>query len=64
MLAWCDNGLADGKFTEGIVYTLISSGLPINNAMRVQGNQIGRQRQSAMEHWLKNTKNDWLLWVD
>lgn len=64
MLAWCDNGLADGKFTEGIVYTLISSGLPINNAMRVQGNQIGRQRQNAMEHWINKTKNDWLLWVD
>ena len=64
MICWCDNGLTDGKFTEGLVYTIISSGLPINNAMRIQGNQIGRQRQNAMEYWVDKTKNDWILWID
>jgi hypothetical protein len=64
ILCWCDNGTVDGKFTEGIVYSVISSPLPITSAMRVQGNQIGRQRQQAMEHWYKETNFDWILWVD
>ena len=45
-IAWCDNGMVDGKFAEGIAYTLLTGpqhGVVINNAMRVQGNQIGRQ---------------------
>lgn len=32
--------------------------------MRVQGNQIGRQRQVAFDYWLDNTEFDWTLWVD
>lgn len=32
--------------------------------MRVQGNQIGRQRQVALETWYDKTDTDWLLWVD
>ena len=32
--------------------------------MRVQGNQIGRQRQNALEHWYDKTDFDWVLWVD
>jgi hypothetical protein len=32
--------------------------------MRVQGNQIGRQRQNALEFWYDQTDFDWILWVD
>jgi len=64
MLCWCDNGTTDGKFTEGIAYSLISRPIPFASAMRVQGNQIGRQRQNALEHWYDKTNYDWVLWVD
>lgn len=64
ILCWCDNGLVDGKFAEGIVYSALTSQLPIKSAMRVQGNQIGRQRQVALEHWYDNSGFDWVLWVD
>jgi GT2 family glycosyltransferase len=66
-LAWCDNGMVDGKFAEGIAYTLLmgpQQGVIINNAMRVQGNQIGRQRQVAFDKWADDIKTDWILWVD
>lgn len=64
MVCWCDNGIVDGKFMEGVVYTLLTAGLPITSAQRVQGNQIGRQRQTAFDVWHKKTNFDWLLWVD
>jgi hypothetical protein len=60
---WCDNGNTDGKFTEGLVYTMITSEIKISNAIRVQGNQIARQRQAAIEMWGK-VGTDWALWVD
>lgn len=66
-LAWCDNGMVDGKFSEGIAYTLLMgphNGITINNAMRVQGNQIGRQRQVVFDKWADEVKTDWILWVD
>jgi len=65
-IVWCDNGTTDGKFTEGLVYSIITAsgnGVPINNAIRVQGNQIARQRQAAIEMWAK-VGTDWALWVD
>ncbi len=64
MVTWCDNGLTDGKFTQGLVYTILTSDLPIASAQRVQGNQIGRQRQTAFDVWHKQTKFDWILWID
>lgn len=64
ILCWCDNGLVDGKFTEGLVYSILTSDVPITSALRVQGNQIGRQRQTALDVWYKNTQYDWILWVD
>lgn len=64
LLTWCDNGMVDGKFTEGLVYTILTSDLPIASAQRVQGNQIGRQRQAAFDVWHKQTKHDWILWID
>lgn len=66
-IGWCDNGLTDGKFTEGILYTTITApkyGLFVNNAVRVQGNQIARQRMDLLEIWADQVKTDWLLWVD
>lgn len=64
IVCWCDNGTTDGKFTEGLVYAILKSELPITSAMRVQGNQIGRQRQTALDFWYDKTEFDWVLWVD
>lgn len=64
IMCWCDNGTTDGKFTEGMVYSALKSELPFVSAMRVQGNQIGRQRQNALEFWYDKTDFDWVLWVD
>ena len=66
-IGWCDNGMVDGKFAEGIAYTTLLAptvGVPVANAMRVQGNQIGRQRQALFDLWYDSVKTDWLLWVD
>jgi len=64
LLAWCDNGLVDGKFAEGVIYSIIGSHLPIVSATRIQGNQIGRQRQTAFDYWYEQTDLEWILWVD
>lgn len=64
MVTWCDNGTTDGKFTQGLVYTILTSGVPIVSAQRVQGNQIGRQRETAFNTWHKKTDIEWILWVD
>lgn len=66
-LGWCDNGLTDGKFTEGLMTAVVAgpaNGIIINGSIRVQGNQIGRQRQALFDHWANTLKTDWLLWVD
>lgn len=64
IVCWCDNGLVDGKFAEGLVYSILVSKAPIGSAMRVQGNQIGRQRQNAFDYWYDHTDFEWILWVD
>jgi hypothetical protein len=66
-IGWCDNGMVDGKFTEGLMSAVITGGsnkMPISTSIRVQGNQIGRQRQVLLDHWADHIKTDWLLWVD
>ena len=66
-IGWCDNGTTDGKFTEGLATALVAggpNGMPIHTTIRVQGNQIGRQRQVLFDHWADKIKTDWLLWVD
>ena len=66
-LAWCDGGTVDGKFAEGLMNATITgaaNGMPIHTSIRVQGNQIGRQRQVALDHWMDKVKTDWILWVD
>lgn len=66
-IGWCDNGMVDGKFTEGITYSMLSGighGIPIVNAMRVSGNQIARQRQNLIDMWYEANTSDWFLWLD
>jgi hypothetical protein len=63
-IAWCDNGMVDGKFMQGITDVLVKSGLTFASTIRSGGNQIARQRQSVIEFWHKSNKSDWLLWVD
>ena len=66
-IGWCDNGMVDGKFAEGLMYTTLTAPnkkIPVGNAIRVQGNQIGRQRQALMDMWYDHVKTEWLLWVD
>lgn len=68
ILGWCDNGTVDAKFSEGLVYTILTSeqvGVKINDAIRVHGNQISRQRELLFRQWEKDPRSpDWLLWVD
>lgn len=63
-IGWCDNGMVDGKFAEGIVYTMLNSPAPVTQAVRISGNQIARQRQSLIDAWYDEMDTDWLLWVD
>jgi hypothetical protein len=66
-IGWCDNGSTDGKFTQGLLSIAMhgpQSGIPIVGALRVQGNQIGRQRQVLFDGWADQNQSDWLLWVD
>ena len=66
-IAWCDNGMTDGYFVEGLVNTLIKSqsngGIQFAGFARAQGIQIAKQRQGIMEAWKESTI-DWMLWVD
>ena len=63
-VAWCDNGMVDGKFMEGVVDTLINSGVEFCGSLRAHGNQIAQQREMLVNRWYDNNKSDWLLWLD
>ncbi len=66
-IAWCDNGTVDGKFTESLASLILSctnTDLKISGLIRVQGNQIARQRQSLLDAWYDELNSDWLLWLD
>lgn len=66
-IGWCDNGLVEGRFMSGIVNTIIDSPnhkINIVNTIRVNGNQIARQRQSLWDYWAEASDSEWLLWVD
>jgi len=66
-IAWCDGGTVEGRFTSGIANTIIEAAknkINIHNTIRVNGNQIARQRQSLFDYWADLAKSDWLLWVD
>ena len=66
-IGWCDNGITEGKFTEGLLSVALSSGsvgFPIVSSIRVEGNQIARQRQSLINYWYENFQTDWLFCID
>ena len=66
-IGWCDGGTTDGKFTQGLMYTVLGApdlGIKVTHAVRVHGNQIGRQRQVLIDGWYDQLKTDWILWVD
>jgi hypothetical protein len=66
-IGWCDNGMADGKFAEGLLGVTLAApanGMKISHSVRVAGNQIARQRQRLLDHWYDNNLSDWLFWVD
>jgi hypothetical protein len=66
-LGWCDNGITDAQFTESLCNVLLngpSNDVVFSNYVRVNGNQIGRQREGLFNYWANNLKTDWLLWVD
>jgi hypothetical protein len=63
-IAWCDNGMVDGKFMQGVTDVMLHSGVKFETTLRSQGNQIGRQRERVVNYWYENKKSDWILWVD
>jgi len=63
-IAWCDNGMVDGKFMQGVTDVMLKSGVTFSSTLRSQGNQIARQRQTVIDYWYEKSKSDWLLWVD
>lgn len=66
-LGWCDNGTTDGAFTESLLsISLLRKNKPysINTFVRVEGNQISRQRQTLIDYWYEKTSTDWLFWID
>jgi len=63
-IAWCDNGMVDGKFMQGVTDVLLKSGINFESTLRSQGNQIARQREKVINYWYDQNKADWLLWVD
>ena len=63
-IAWCDNGMVDGKFMQGFTDVLLKSEINFVTTLRSQGNQIARQREKIITYWYENNTSDWLLWVD
>lgn len=63
-IAWCDNGMVDGKFMQGVTDVMLHSGVEVVTTLRSQGNQIARQRDKVINHWYDTAKADWILWVD
>ena len=63
-IAWCDNGMVDGKFMQGVTDVMLHSGVKVATTLRSQGNQIGRQREKIVRAWYEQNKSDWILWVD
>jgi hypothetical protein len=63
-IAWCDNGMVDGKFMQGVTDVMLKSGVNFTSTLRSQGNQIARQREKIIRYWYENNTSEWLLWVD
>lgn len=66
-IGWCDGGVVEGRFASGIANLIIDAPkqkINIVNTIRVNGNQIARQRQSLWDFWSDLSDSEWLLWVD
>jgi hypothetical protein len=63
-IAWCDNGMVDGKFMQGVADVMLKSGIKFESTIRSGGNQIARQREHVIRYWYEQNKSEWLLWVD
>jgi glycosyltransferase involved in cell wall biosynthesis len=63
-IAWCDNGMVDGKFMQGVTDVILKSGIKFESTIRSGGNQIARQREYVVNYWYEQNKSDWLLWID
>jgi len=63
-IAWCDNGMVDGKFMQGVTDVILKSGIKFESTIRSGGNQIARQREHVIRYWYEQNKSEWLLWVD
>lgn len=63
-IAWCDNGLVDGMFMQGVTDVILRSGINIVTTLRSSGNQIARQRERVITTWYEQNKSEWILWVD
>lgn len=65
-IVWCDNGMVDGKFAEGLIFTFLNTigKIPISSAYRFFGGHIASQREQALNQWIKDDNTEWLLWVD
>jgi hypothetical protein len=63
-VAWCDNGMVDGKFMQGVTDVILKSGVKFDETLRCGGNQIARQREILINYWYDKTDCEWLLWVD
>ena len=48
-IVWCDNGMVDGKFMQGVTDVMLKSGVEFATSLRSQGNQIARQRQTVID---------------
>jgi GT2 family glycosyltransferase len=65
-IVWIDNGLVEGQFTLSLGNYLLyanKNNIKINSLIRVNGNQIARQRELALSLTLES-KTDWSLWID
>lgn len=63
-IAWCDNGLVDGRFMQGVTDVMIHSGVKVTTTLRSNGNMIAPQRERIIRRWYQDNKTDWILWVD
>ena len=63
-VAWFDDGMVDGKFMEGVVDTLMNSGVEFCGFLRSHGFYIAQQREMVVNRWYDSNRSDWLLWLD
>jgi hypothetical protein len=64
LLAWCDNSTVEGPFAESLVMLTTQQEIPISAILRVQGNQIGRQRQQVVDFIVAHPEIDGIFWID